>query len=43
MRKLSKTRRTIDESQAMLNKHYDQVRIIMKTLENYGISDSDFE
>lgn len=43
MRKLSETRRTIDESQALLNKRYDQVRTIMKTLENYGISDSDFE
>ena len=43
MRKLSETRNTIDESQAMLNKRYDQVRTIMKTLENLGISDSDFE
>lgn len=36
MRKLSETRRTIDESQALLNKRYDQVRTIIKTLENSG-------
>ena len=43
MRKLSETRSTIDESQAMLNKRYDQVRIIIKTLDDYGITDRDFE
>lgn len=43
MRKLSETRSTIDESQAMLNKRYDQVRTIMKTLDDYGITDRDFE
>lgn len=43
MIKLSDTRRNINDSQAMLNRRYDQVRTIIKTLENLGISDSDFE
>lgn len=43
MRKLSETRSTIDGCQAKLNKRFDQVRQIMQTLENYGISDKDYE
>ena len=43
MIKLSDTRRHIDDSQAMLNKRYDQVRTIMKTLDDYGVTDSDYE
>ncbi|MBR6092457.1 MAG: hypothetical protein IKQ09_06545 [Bacteroidales bacterium] len=27
----------------MLNRRYDQVRIIIKTLDDYGITDRDFE
>ena len=43
MRKLSETKRTIDESQAKLNKRYDELRQILKTFEAYGITDKDFE
>ena len=43
MRKLSETRSTIDESQDMLNKRYDQVPTIIKTLDDYGITARDFE
>lgn len=43
MRKLSETRRTIDDSQETLNKRYNQLRRILKTFEAYGVTDKDFE
>lgn len=43
MRKISETRQTIDECQATLNKRFDQLRTIVKTLESNGVTDKDFE
>lgn len=43
MRRISETRQTIDECQATLNKRFDQLRIMVETLESNGVTDKDFE
>lgn len=43
MRKLSETKHTIADSQKELNKRYGYLQTILNTLENYGVTDKDFE
>lgn len=42
MRKPSRVRKIIDDSQSRLNERYDNVRKILDTLEKYGVKDEDF-
>ena len=42
MKKPSRVKRILDDSQATLNKRYDQLRTILDTLTAFGVADKDF-
>lgn len=39
MRRLSEVKRTLDESQKTINEYFDQLKIVVDTLDKFGVTD----